>query len=64
MFNLFFDCIINDTDLLIKWVKQSIMKMIQLLESQEIRFDRSVTQWKPVAKHQHYWNKKPLLNVN
>lgn len=43
-------------------VKQFTMKMIQLLENQEIRLDRNVTQQKHVSRHQYYWNKKPSLN--
>jgi hypothetical protein len=53
----------------IKWcgpldhvIKKPTTKMIQLQQIQEIMFDRSVTQWKPIPRHQHYWNKKPPPN--
>jgi hypothetical protein len=45
-------------------VKQPRKKMIQLRKRKEIRFNRSVTQWKLVPSHQHYWNKEPPPNVN
>ena len=36
--------ILTDANLVITWSRNPT------------RSDRSVTQWKPAARHQHYWN--------
>ena len=33
-----------------------------LIPKSQNRFDKSVTQWKPALKHQHYWNEVKLYH--